>query len=99
MTASGPSFLTYVLAASLLIGFGAARAVWRRARKDYDSTRQAVKDLRKAKWQALWSAIKLGTFATVVGMLLFAWVVHDAKQHINETPVGEVSPAASKGTR
>lgn len=97
MTASGPSFLTYVLAAALLIGFGTARAVWRRARTDYNATRQAVKDLRTAKWKALWSAIKLGAFATVVGLLLFAWVVHDAKEHINETPVGVVSP--TKGPR
>src|ERR1051325_486108 len=76
---SSYSLLTYVLAGALLFSFGYARAVWVRARKDYRSTRDAVKPLRKAMWTTIWKALKLGALVFVIGFLLVAWVVSDAR--------------------
>lgn len=93
MNSSGPSLLTYLLAGTVLFGFGYARAVWVRARADYNDNRAKTKSLRKSKWSAFARAVKLGVIVAVIGLVLAAWFLRDARETINDTPVGDTSTA------
>lgn len=95
--ASGSSLLTFLLLGGIIFSFGYARAVWKRAKKDYLSTKAAVKPLRKALWSSIWTTIKVGTGVVLAGMLLIAWVVTDAR---NDDPPAttpaKVEPSPSR---
>lgn len=96
-TASTSSLLTFLLVGGLLFSLGFARAVWVRAKKDYLSTKAAVKPLRKALWQSIWTAVKVGVGVVVVGVVLIAWVVTDVRSNEEPTPKpANVNPSPSK---
>ncbi len=96
--ASTSSFLTYLLAGALLFSFGFARAVWLRAKKDYKSTKAAVKPLRKAMWGAIFRTFKIGLVVVLLAVALAAWVRSDAGKGEAETttPAKLPSPAGSR---
>lgn len=97
--ASSSSFLTFLLLGGLIFTFGYARAVWVRARKDYKATKAAVKPLRKAMWTAIWNATRLGALVTVLGLLLFVWVVRDVRdvhEQRQQTPAKVTSPSPAR---
>lgn len=78
-SASGSSLLTFLLLGSLIFSFGYARAVWVRARKDYLSTKAAVKPLQTAMWKSIWTAVKVGVGVFVAGLIIIAWFVSEVR--------------------
>lgn len=95
--ASGSSLLTFLLIGGIIFSFGYARAVWKRAKKDYLSTKAAVKPLRKAMWASIWTTIKIGTGVAVAGLVLIAWVVADVRQDDSPaTTPAKVEPSPSR---
>lgn len=99
-SASASSLLTFLLIGSVLFGLGFARAVWVRAKRDYLTTKAAVKPLRKALWQSIWQTIKIGAIVAIAGICLVAWVVSDARSKDTPVPAGvSSSPSPSKSHR
>jgi hypothetical protein len=60
---SSVSVITAVVVTVVLFLLGYARAVWVRARRDYRTTKAAVKPLRKLLWLAIWRTLKVGAAA------------------------------------
>lgn len=96
--ASTSSLLTFLLIGALLFSFGFARAVWVRAKKDYLSTKAAVKPLRKAMWSSIMQALKLGVIVVLVGVALIAWVTHDVrgKGGDDKSTPAKINPSPSR---
>lgn len=84
--ASGASTLTYWLLGGLLVGFGSARAIYRRAKSDHAAVKAAVKSQRQAKWKAFWTFLRLGLLALLAGACLIIWFGHDIRTTNKETP-------------
>lgn len=71
--------LTAILISSTVFSFGVLKAKLGRANEDYKKTRDSVGGLRKAYWTLWWDAVKVGFWVVLVGLILAAWVIHDAK--------------------
>jgi hypothetical protein len=73
-----PSLLSVGTVFGLLFGYGLGfvHAVWRRARKDYDTTKGAVPKLRKTKWEAWRTMVQRGTLvvAAVTGLIVWLFI-------------------------
>ena len=90
------SLLTRLLVGGLLVAFGYAWAVMRRANRDYHATKAAVGAMRKGFWASLWLLVKIGVGVFLVAATIVAWNVRDF-QDDTETPLiparAEVSPS------
>lgn len=71
--------LIAILISSTVFSFGVLKAKVSRANADYKDTKGKVSPLRKAYWVLWWDAAKIGFWVFVVGFILVAWVIHDAK--------------------
>jgi ABC-type Fe3+ transport system permease subunit len=63
---SGISVVTALVVTVVLFSLGYARAVWVRAKRDYQTRKAAVKPLRKSTWSAIWRAFRIGLGAAVI---------------------------------
>jgi hypothetical protein len=75
-----PNLLSAGTIVGALIGYGVGyvHAVWRRARKDYATTKDSLPGLKSAKWSAWWVMVQRGVLAGAVLTGLIAWVISSA---------------------
>jgi ABC-type Fe3+ transport system permease subunit len=71
--------LIALLISSTVFSFGYLKAKLGQANEDYKTTKGKVTPLRKAYWVLWWDAAKVGFWVFLVGFILVAWVIHDAK--------------------
>lgn len=83
---SGISLVTAVVVTGVLFSLGYARAVWVRAKRDYKTTKAAVKPLRKSLWLAIWRAFKIGVGAVIIYAVIVTWFTRDVRDNKN-TPL------------
>jgi membrane protein YqaA with SNARE-associated domain len=82
--ASESSLIPNLLGAGTIVGgfvgyvLGYVHAVWRRARKDYVTTKDSVPGLRSTKWAAWRAMVQRGVLAGAVLTCLIAWVITSA---------------------
>lgn len=92
------SLLTYLGVAAFLVMLGYARAVWVRAKDDYQKTKAAVKPLRKAMWLSIWTTIKIGALCVLILGVIVVWNVRDIKDGGTSTPIvpAKIKPSATR---
>jgi methylthioribose-1-phosphate isomerase len=75
-----PNLLGIGTLVGALFGYalGYVHAVWRRARRDYVTTKDSVPGLRSAKWSAWRLMLQRGVLAGAVLTGLIAWVISSA---------------------
>jgi hypothetical protein len=82
--ASDDALIPHLLGIGTIVGalfgyaLGYVHAVWRRARRDYVTTKNSVPGLRSAKWSAWWAMVQRGVLAGAVLTGLIAWVISSA---------------------
>jgi hypothetical protein len=72
--------LIALLGSSTAFTFGYLKHKLERTGGDLRDTRAKITPLRKAYWLVWWAAVKTGFWVAVIGFVLVAWVIHDAKQ-------------------
>jgi ABC-type Fe3+ transport system permease subunit len=83
---SGVSVVTALVVTVVLFSLGYARAVWVRARRDYRTTKAAVKPLRKSMWSAIWRALRIALGAAFIYAVIVTWFARDVSDNKN-TPL------------
>jgi ABC-type Fe3+ transport system permease subunit len=73
--------LVALMIGSTVFSFGYLKAKLERANSDYKKTKQSLPGLRKSYWELWASAMKVGVWVFVVGFILIAWIITDAKAH------------------
>ncbi len=94
---AAPVVLIVIIIGGTIYAFGYLRAVMHRANKDYKTTKAAVPALRKGFWRAWWSAVKVGFWVVLAGIVLVAWMVRDVREtpeNVNSVP--KSTPSVSK---
>lgn len=92
-----PVVLILLIVGGTIYTLGYLRAVMHRANKDYKTTKAAVPVLRKGFWLAWWSAVKVGFWVVLAGIILVAWMVRDVRdspENANSTP--KPTPSVTK---
>ncbi len=77
MPHSTVSLLTLLVVGGVLVAFGYAWAVMKRANKDYKTTKKAVSSMRKGFWSSLWVVVRLGVGVFIAVVAIIAWNVRD----------------------
>jgi hypothetical protein len=86
-----PTLVLLLIGAPVLIGFGSALAVMRRANSDYKKTKAALPGMRRDFW-ATWRAMMKLAFFVVFGFLVMAaWAAHEIRDS-DRAPASPSSP-------